>query len=157
VSPHEPSDPAAPRRGDPARSDAPTAATNHAIAPPTRAPAGTDSATVILVGLCLLLATTLPRSFRAGRGSIHATPATATVNPNIAPWWELTVLPDIGEVTARAIVAHRADAARTTPNRDGRVFHRSDDLTAVRGIGPITARRIAGELSFGDAMTRVSP
>lgn len=72
-----------------------------------------------------------------------------TVEPNLAPWWELTVLPRIGEITARAIVTYRetpgngGGKGRTPP-----VFQTPGDLARVRGIGPKTVTRIAPYLRF---------
>ena len=73
----------------------------------------------------------------------------STVEPNLAPWWELTVLPRIGETTARAIVTYRGSPpdgrgkGRTPP-----VFQTPGDLARVRGIGPKTVTRIAPCLRF---------
>lgn len=73
----------------------------------------------------------------------------STVEPNLAPWWELTVLPRIGETTARAIVTYRGspgnggEKVRTPP-----VFQTPGDLARVRGIGPKTVTRIAPYLRY---------
>ncbi|UCG15716.1 MAG: helix-hairpin-helix domain-containing protein [Phycisphaerales bacterium] len=74
----------------------------------------------------------------------------SAVNPNTAPWWELTVLPRVGEVTAKRIVAHReaANSAPAAQARRGRVFAAPADLERVHGIGPKTARRAAPYLTF---------
>ncbi len=69
--------------------------------------------------------------------------ATHTLDPNTAPWWELTALPRIGEVTARKIVAHRGLVADDTPT-----FLAPGDLQRIRGIGPLTLLRIGPYLSF---------
>jgi competence protein ComEA len=52
-----------------------------------------------------------------------------TVNINTASWQELSVLPGIGEVKARAIVDYR--------EREGAFAHK-DDILKVHGIGPAT-------------------
>jgi len=67
------------------------------------------------------------------------------VDPNTAPWWELTALPGIGEATARSIVDYRR-AGSDSP----RVFRRPLDLEPVVGIGPKTIRRIAPHLHLSD-------
>lgn len=72
-----------------------------------------------------------------------------TVEPNLAPWWELTVLPRIGETKARTIVTYRD----TTRNGEGvgatpPAFQTPGDLARVRGIGPKTVARIAPYLRF---------
>ncbi|MHC4698026.1 MAG: ComEA family DNA-binding protein [Planctomycetota bacterium] len=63
--------------------------------------------------------------------------AISGVDPNVAPWWELTVLPRVGETLARAIVEHR-EGCQNSP-----AFVHPSDLQAVRGIGPKTAQRVA--------------
>ena len=71
--------------------------------------------------------------------------APSTVNPNLAPWWELTALPGIGEATARKIIEYREAHADRSP-----VFRRPEDLEPVPGIGPKTIRRISSHLRFND-------
>lgn len=59
------------------------------------------------------------------------------IDPNTAPWWELTVLPGIGEITAKRIVEYRDTRRREQglPG-DAAVFTSADDLQKVHGIGP---------------------
>ena len=68
-----------------------------------------------------------------------------TLDPNQAPWYELARLPSLGEIRAKAIVAHRD--ATTTP------FRNADDLQAVRGIGPKTAEKLRPYLRFDSQPT----
>ncbi len=84
-------------------------------------------------------------------------PAVATIDPNVAPWYELTVLPRIGEGMAEEIIGYRETAAHVVP-----VFNRLEtgstptrpaftcpaDLTRIRGIGPKTIRRMGPFLRF---------
>ena len=79
-------------------------------------------------------------------------PTIRTVNPNAAPWYELTVLPRIGEGIAREIVHYRESALGSGVQGEAAqaVFSSVADLDAVRGIGPITVRRIAPYLRFTD-------
>lgn len=72
-----------------------------------------------------------------------------TLDPNIAVWWELTALPRVGESIARGIVAHREAVRASSPSAKP-VFTRPEDLAAVRGIGPITVRRLAPHLYFSN-------
>lgn len=65
------------------------------------------------------------------------------IDPNIAPWWELTLLPGIGPVTAQAIVAFRDE-------REPPAFRTTFDLTQVRGIGPRTVQQLGPFLRFGE-------
>lgn len=71
------------------------------------------------------------------------------VNPNVAPWWELTVLPDVGPAIARRIVAYRESREpRTTGHSPA--YNAPSDLDAVSGIGPKTLQRIGPHLRFDD-------
>lgn len=65
------------------------------------------------------------------------------VDPNTAPWWELTALPEVGESTARQVVAYREAHADRAP-----VFRQPPDLEPVPDIGPKTIQRIAPHLRF---------
>ncbi len=84
-------------------------------------------------------------------------PAVATIDPNVAPWYELTVLPRIGEGMAEEIVRYRENTAHVEPvsNRlktgstpTPPAFTCPADLTRVRGIGPKTVRRMGPFLRF---------
>ena len=73
----------------------------------------------------------------------------SSIDPNLAPWWELTVLPRIGETTARRIVGFRRAAAQADRDRlSPPVFRGPADLTQVHGIGPKTVARVAPYLHF---------
>ncbi len=73
------------------------------------------------------------------------------IDPNSAPWWELTIIPGVGEVTARRIVAFRHEND-DDGDGDGNVpFRRPADLQAVHGIGPKTSARLAPYLTFPDS------
>lgn len=61
------------------------------------------------------------------------------IDPNVADWPELTLLPDISETMARRIVEHR--------KLNGR-FETVEELTRVKGIGPRTFARIEPYLSL---------
>jgi DNA uptake protein ComE-like DNA-binding protein len=78
-------------------------------------------------------------------------PARATINPNVAPPLELTILPRIGEATAAEIVHYREGIYRRAREDNAvRAFTCPADLARVRGIGPKTVRRITSYLSFGE-------
>lgn len=64
-----------------------------------------------------------------------------TVEVNSADWPELTCLPGIGEILAKRIVMVRQEKGG---------FSRSEDLTAVEGIGPKTVRKITPYLRFNN-------
>ena len=76
------------------------------------------------------------------------------IDPNSAPWWEMTVIPGVGEVTAKRIVEFR-ESRRREPVRGGRspdgaeVFRCPADLQQVKGIGPKTVQRMGPYLTFG--------
>lgn len=82
-----------------------------------------------------------------GRPGDRADQLQDRVDPNTAPWWELTILPGVGEVTARAIVEHRRQARE---GGDARPFDGANDLENVRGIGPKTVERFRALLRFDD-------
>lgn len=71
------------------------------------------------------------------------------IDPNTASVASLRRAPLIGKVKARAIVAFRQRAGKAI------VFRRPEDLTAVHGIGPGTARRAAEVLSWPEASSGV--
>ena len=95
-----------------------------------------------------MLAAALP-SLAIGNDAVSPAPARVTIDPNTAPWWELTVLPRIGESTARKIVRYRESVRRISPDGDEVVaFGCAADLARVRGIGPKTLLRIGRYLDF---------
>jgi len=65
------------------------------------------------------------------------------VDPNTAPWWELTALPGVGEATAGNIVAYRDARPGAGP-----VFRQLLDLEPVPRVGSKTLRRFAPHLRF---------
>ena len=75
------------------------------------------------------------------------------VDPNVAPWWELAVLPEIGETTARDIVAYREETRQNLPSGE-QVFRSAADLDRVKGIGPKTVEKIAPYLRFDTSASR---
>ena len=77
--------------------------------------------------------------------------AVATIEPNLAPWYELTVLPRIGEGLAEKIIRYRATEVRAGPNGDTRpAFTCPADMTRIKGIGPKTIRRMGPFLRFDE-------
>lgn len=81
--------------------------------------------------------------------SIVRPPLKQTLSPNTAPWWELTVLPRIGEIAARRIVRYRESVRDAAPiDTPPQVFRSPSDLANVYGIGPVTVERIAPLLEF---------
>ncbi|UCE61428.1 MAG: helix-hairpin-helix domain-containing protein [Phycisphaerales bacterium] len=73
------------------------------------------------------------------------------VDPNTAPWWELSILPGIGETIARRIVRFREAAVSSPHHEAGRpVFACVADLRGVRGIGPVKSGRMGPHLTFPD-------
>lgn len=70
------------------------------------------------------------------------------VDPNLAPWWELALLPRLGPSISQEIVAHRT---RKSAEQSGAtcVFRSSADLLTVRGIGPKMLLRLGPHLRFG--------
>jgi len=104
-----------------------------------------------LISLLILWAMGVVPAWRAGaitQAPAPPPPALSTIDPNSAPWWELTVLPGIGEQRARAIVAFREAAQE--PGTAKAVFRSAEDLAQVRGIGPRTVERIKPHLRFAE-------
>ncbi len=117
--------------------------------PPTAHAASTDNTLVILLALWPVMGILAGVTVRTGGSPADVARMRNAVDPNVAPWWELAVLPRIGPSTARAIIDQR-NAARQ-PQRAGsrtRTYESADDLTRVRGIGPKTIERIAPYLAL---------
>lgn len=107
----------------------------------------------LITGAALLPGILRAGMFRAGMlcdGAVqNQRPLSGTINPNTASWWELSLLPEIGEITARRIVQYRLEASRKVED-DGPAFGKANDLTLIRGIGPKTVAKIAPYLNFGE-------
>lgn len=73
--------------------------------------------------------------------------AQSRINPNTAPWNELTELPRIGPTLAQRILIYR-QTHRNTEQPGYHVFTSAQDLAAVRGIGVKTIERIKPLLRF---------
>lgn len=71
----------------------------------------------------------------------------AGIDPNTATVAELTTLDGVGPSMARRIVAYRS-SARGSSAIGGPVFRCTEDLAAVRGIGPKTVERLRPLLTF---------
>jgi len=102
-----------------------------------------------------VLTLVLSISLAAGRqgGSAAPLPVASyhlTLDPNVAPWWELTVLPRVGDSLAKRIVAFRSSTMADDASAEGTpaVFTDADDLARVRGIGPKTVARLRCHLHF---------
>lgn len=109
---------------------------------------------VPIMGLTLYrTATTKPLAER-DLGLRERSASTLPINPNTAPWWELTVIPGLGEVTAKRIVEFREARRPAGRNPEGRLVGASEafgcaaDLQQVRGIGPKTVQRMQPFLTF---------
>ena len=111
------------------------------------------SCAVLLVLLSVVLARAAWQGIPRAAGADPLPPAVCTVDPNVAPWWELTILPRIGETSALAIVQYRESAAMSSPEAErSPAFVLPNDLQAVHGIGPKTVQRITPylRLRIGD-------
>jgi DNA uptake protein ComE-like DNA-binding protein len=98
------------------------------------------------------------KPYPPGQADLAAEPCRGVViDPNTAAWWELTVVPGIGEVTAKRIVEFREKSRQESPARpyssagSVKVFGCAADLQRVKGIGPKTAARVEPHLAFGPA------
>ncbi|MEA2711053.1 MAG: competence protein ComEA [Phycisphaerales bacterium] len=68
------------------------------------------------------------------------------IDPNVATWQELSVLPQIGEKRAKQIIAYREEFVACKPN--GVAFARPQDLMEVKGIGPAMLETLRPHLMF---------
>jgi hypothetical protein len=103
-----------------------------------------------LVSIAWLLASVcVVRGVLASRGERLLRALPNGVNPNVAPWWELTVLPDVGPAIARRIVAYRESRGPQATSHSP-AYNAPSDLDAVSGIGPKTLQSIAPYLRFDD-------
>ena len=79
------------------------------------------------------------------------------VDPNSAPWWEMTILPEIGPSLARRIVDYReSQRAENRPLGHRKVFESADDLDPIAGIGPKTIAGLSPLLRFDDEVHSAS-
>ena len=69
------------------------------------------------------------------------------IDPNVATWRELAVLPQIGEKRAKEIVAYREIFAAGQRDRVV-VFSRPEDMMRVKGIGPALVETLRPHLMF---------
>lgn len=103
-----------------------------------------DLSLALLICLCPFMAVATGRVLSLAAPGAEAPAPATTIDPNHAPWWELTVLPRIGPTRARDIVAFR-QAHRENQAQEPRLpaFETTSDLARVRGIGPKTVARIS--------------
>ena len=106
---------------------------------------GYSASVVLLAFLAAVVGAGGACSLDFRRASAEPAQAEFAVDPNTAPWWELTAVPRIGPATAMKIV----DARRRLADGGHPVFESAGDLDVVRGIGPVTVQRIAPYLRFG--------
>lgn len=122
---------------------------------PDAIPSTTDEASVPAVRRVFLLTLVIflvGTSWAAWRSiaSSHADhgKVAQSIDPNTAPWWELTVLPRIGPSLSRRIVDYREERRTRMESPDAPVFRNVSDLDTVPGIGPVTLKRIGPYLRF---------
>ena len=104
--------------------------------------------TWVLLALVWIVASSgILRAVIANQGIKLPVAICTPVDPNVAPWWELTVLPDIGPALARRIVDYRESRSGLADD-SSLAFRSPGDLDTVSGIGPKTVWRIAPFLRF---------
>ena len=94
--------------------------------------AGATKQRLVLIGLAVAFVVVF--AIVAMRGN----PNTRMINPNTASATELATLPEVGPVTADAIIAKRADMTFTKP----------EDLLKVKGIGKAHLEKMRPRLKF---------
>ncbi len=114
-------------------------------------PAFWDPVPAIQACLFAAMAAAIVVTLESGAGQVlPPPPTTKTVNPNVAPWYELSVLPRVGGVVARKIIHFRESASQSEGVMAQNPFSSAADLQNVHGIGPVTVQRIAPYLRFED-------
>jgi len=68
------------------------------------------------------------------------------IDPNIATWQELAVLPQLGEKRAKEIVAYREQYR--ADRRGDAPFRKAEDLLVIKGIGVAMLNTIRPHLMF---------
>lgn len=117
----------------------------------SKTPRPLDPCLTILLLLWPAMVILVLAHLRATSQPAQMTPPMSAVDPNIAPWWELSVLPRIGPGTAQEIVRFRQTTRQDSrPVDKTRVFRRVADLAQIRGIGPKTLQRIGRYLRIDD-------
>ena len=102
-----------------------------------------------ILGLSLLVRAGLNRRFVADPQPVEAARGgelADRIDPNVASFDELVMLPQMGEKRAREIVAYREGFLREHPG--GVAFARADDLIHVRGIGVAMLATFSPHLVF---------
>src|SRR5688572_4051298 len=121
----------------------------------SRVPVWTPSQRGVLIAFVLILSTVLLIRLAYNRMYVsNPPPARAEryneladrIDPNVATWQELAVLPQIGEKRAREIVAYRDQVVSRRPDRVA--FERPDHMMRVKGIGPALLETIRPYLMF---------
>ena len=105
-------------------------------------------AAVVLLGLIVVVITRYTSTTPIRDTADTVASSSANLDPNTAPWWELTALPSIGETRAKAITDYRDQVRAQADDPTALVFHNPVDLESVSGIGPKTATKIAPYLTF---------
>ena len=108
-----------------------------------------DRVKIICLGLVVAMSILVVPHFPGRQDPVATQSARRTIDPNTAPWWEMTTLPRVGPALAESMVQHRESAYRDRLLAlHARVFTQMHDLLAVRGIGPKTLQRIAPHLEL---------
>ncbi len=131
------------------RGDAPVTLLSAVADPRTDLPTPPEPCLLILAFLWVVMSIVALPVLTAPSAPDKTVATTANINPNLAVWWELTVLPRIGRGLAREIIRHRQSAAQSPAGAAAApVFRAASDLAQVRGIGPKTVQRIDPYLHF---------
>jgi len=77
------------------------------------------------------------------------------LDPNVATWQELAVLPQLGEKRAREIVAYRAQYR--SDKRGNTPFTRAEDLLKIRGVGVALVETLRPHLMFPATQPSTAP
>lgn len=106
-----------------------------------------------------------PTRIEAGSADASASQFSGQIDPNIAPWHELSLLPGMGKKVSQEIVAYRQQRLLEwqkahpdkSPQEAPPVFTKPEDLLPIKGIGPKTLERIRPYLLFPRRQTAIQP
>src|SRR4051812_10491204 len=104
---------------------------------------------VLILSAALLIRLAINRSYFSDPQPLQSARAddlADKLDPNLATWQELAVLPQLGEKRAKEIVAYR-DQYRAD-RRGEVVFKKAEDLLVIRGIGVALLTTIRPHLMF---------
>jgi len=100
----------------------------------------------VIACLCVAAGLAVAAAVTGAAADVSESAVAEGINPNEAPAASLVRLPGVGPTRAQMIVAYRQ--GRADSDAETAVFRRPEDLTAIKGIGPVTVEEIRPWLQF---------